>query len=232
MQVTGSASTSPGDVHAEPGGPLNLQAPLFSPSNPVTLRRRLVWLNWKSCVPPTEPSPAPEAMNPPRILPRYFIGVLWILTAALTIERLPAQSSSHRGPSPAVSMTVPTSGSQLPAAPVTLEAVAVDPLGPPITQVEFLANGVVVAVSDRSGEVFPQVIGLEVTHQAVWYTPSSGVSVFKARALRDGQTIAQSKPVRVVVAPQKSLSESPIPPLIRTSPPEPKGVAMGCVATQ
>lgn len=142
-------------------------------------------------------------MNPSRLLPRFFTGILWILTVALTTERLPAQPPGHRGQLPVVSLTAPTSGSQLPSAPVTLEAVAVDPMGPPITQVEFLANGVVVAVSDRSGEVFPQVIGLEVTHQAVWYIPPSGVHVLKARALRSGQTLVQSKPVRVVVGSMK-----------------------------
>lgn len=63
-----------------------------------------------------------------------------------------------------------------------------------------------IARSDRSGDVFITVIGLKVVHQAVWESPSPGVHVLEARAVRNQKTLATSAPMRVIIG------TPPVPP--------------------
>jgi hypothetical protein len=162
-------------------------------------------------------------MNVPHALPKVLHGFLrgLVLIALVTLlhSAMRAQSAVDPG-KPAVYLTVPTAGSLLPVAPMTLEAVAVDPMGGPLTVMDFLADGVVVARSDRSGEVFPAVIGLKVLHRAVWQDPSPGVHVLQARAVRDQQIVAKSDPVRVIVGAQPPPVDPPV------DPPTPQGVSV------
>lgn len=160
---------------------------------------------------------APHAL--PGVLHRFLRGLLLVLLVTLTRSGLQAQSTIDPG-KPAVYLTVPAAGSRLPVAPMTLEAVAVDPMGGPLTLVEFLADGVIVARSDRSGDIFPAVIGLKVLHRAVWENPSLGVHVLEARALRDPQIVAKSDPVRVLVGALPPPVDPPV------DPPTPQGVVV------
>lgn len=162
-------------------------------------------------------------MNVPHALPGvlhgFLRGLLLVLLVTLTRSALQAQSTIDPG-KPAVYLTVPAPGSLLPVAPMTLEAVAVDPMGGPLTLVEFLADGVIVARSDRSGDIFPAVIGLKVLHRAIWETPSPGVHVLEARALRNSQIVAKSDPVRVLVGALPPPVDPPV------DPPTPQGVVV------
>ena len=150
----------------------------------------------------------------------FLRGLLWIILATAPMSGLRAQSAIDPG-KPAVYLTVPASGARLPVAPMTVEAVAIDPLGGPLTVVEFLADGVVVARSDRSGDVFPAVIGLKVLHRAVWETLTAGVHVLEAQALRGSQAVAKSNPVRVIVGAQPPPVDPPV------DPPTPQGAVVG-----
>ena len=140
--------------------------------------------------------------------PRHwvFLSLLCFLLGALTTAGLQAQTPQDPGRSVQVFLTSPASGAELPSGPLKLEAVAVDPLGGPITQLEFLADGQVIARSDRSGDVFITVIGLKVVHQAVWESPTPGVHVLEARAVQNLKTLATSSPMRVIIG------TSPLPP--------------------
>lgn len=162
-------------------------------------------------------------MNSPHPLSGVFCGfirgLLWILLAASPLSRATAQSAVDPG-KPAVYLTMPAPGSLLPVAPMTLEAVAVDPMGGPLTLVEFLADGVVVARSDRSGDIFPTVIGLKVLHRAVWETPTTGVHVLESHAMRGMQLVAKSAPVRVIVGTLPPPVDPPV------DPPTPRGVVV------
>ncbi len=97
-----------------------------------------------------------------------FLSLLCLLFGALTTAGLQAQTPQDPGRSVQVFLTAPAVATQPSSGPLKLEAVAIDPVGGPITQVEFLADGQVIARSDRSGDVFITVIGLKVLHQAVW----------------------------------------------------------------
>jgi Calx-beta domain len=100
---------------------------------------------------------------------------------------------------------------------VHFEAIAVDPDGGPLTRVEFLAGDEVVAVSDRSGDVFPTVIGLAVPHKAAWPKAAVGVHVIRARAVVQRAVVAQSEPVRIVVT--EGVEPPPPPPPVPTNGP-------------
>jgi len=140
--------------------------------------------------------------------PRHwiFLRLLCLFLGALTTAGLQAQTPQDPGRSAQVFLTSPASGTQLPSGPLKLEAVAVDPLGGPVTQLEFLADGQVIARSDRSDDVFATVIGLKVLHQAVWESPTPGIHVLEARAVQNLKTLATSSPIRVIIGP------GPLPP--------------------
>jgi hypothetical protein len=140
--------------------------------------------------------------------PRHwiFLRLLCLFLGALTTAGLQAQTPQDPGRSAQVFLTSPASGTQLPSGPLKLEAVAVDPLGGPVTQLEFLADGQVIARSDRSGDVFATVIGLKVLHQAVWESPTPGIHVLEARAVQNLKTLATSSPIRVIIG------TGPLPP--------------------
>lgn len=120
----------------------------------------------------------------------------------------------------------PFSGMTFRPESVHFEAIAVDPDGGPLTRVEFLAGDVVVAVSDRSGDVFPTVIGLAVPHKAAWPKATAGVHVIRARAVVQREVVAQSEPVRIVVTegveppppPPPAPTNGPVVALIATRP--------------
>jgi hypothetical protein len=140
--------------------------------------------------------------------PRHwiFLRLLCLFLGALTTAGLQAQTPQDPGRSAQVFLTSPASGTQLPSGPLKLEAVAVDPLGGPVTQLEFLADGQVIARSDRSYDVFATVIGLKVLHQAVWESPTPGIHVLEARAVQNLKTLATSSPIRVIIG------TGPLPP--------------------
>jgi len=114
-----------------------------------------------------------------------FLSMLCLLFGALTTAGLQAQTPQDPGRSVQVFLTAPAVATQPSSGPLKLEAVAIDPVGGPITQVEFLADGQVIARSDRSGELFITVIGLKVLHQAVWESPTPGPHVLEARAVQN-----------------------------------------------
>ncbi len=90
----------------------------------------------------------------------------------------PIPPSTH----PTLVLVAPTNGAVLPAGAIKLDALARDPIGGPITVVDFLADGVVVATSDLSGQIFPAIVGLTVEHTATWANPPPGVHVIVAQA--------------------------------------------------
>ena len=147
------------------------------------------------------PSSVSVCMN--TFYPRHwiFLRLLCLFLGALTTAGLQAQTPQDPGRSAQVFLTSPASGTQLPSGPLKLEAVAVDPLGGPVTQLEFLADGQVIARSDRSDDVFATVIGLKVLHQAVWESPTPGIHVLEARAVQNLKTLATSSPIRVIIGP-------------------------------
>ena len=55
-------------------------------------------------------------------------------------------------------------------------------MGGPIVKLDFVANDVVVASSDRSGEIFPAIVGLTLKHKGAWTNPPAGFSRILARA--------------------------------------------------
>ena len=140
--------------------------------------------------------------------PRHwvFFSLLCLVLGALTTAGLQAQAPQDPGRSAQVFLTSPASGAQLPSGPLKLEAVAIDPVGGPITQLEFLADGQVIAKSDRSGDMFATVIGLKVLHQAVWESPTPGIHVLEARAVQNLKPLATSSPIRVIIG------TGPLPP--------------------
>jgi hypothetical protein len=145
-------------------------------------------------------------MKPIRSLTRGFLSLLCLLLGALPPFGLLAQTPQDLGRGIQVFLTAPAAGTQQPSGALKLEAVAVDPLGGPITQLEFLADGQVIARSDRSDDVFITVIGLKVLHQAVWESPTPGVHVLEARAVQNLKTLATSSPIRVTIG------TAPLPP--------------------
>jgi hypothetical protein len=135
-----------------------------------------------------------------------FLSLLCLLLGALTPSGLLAQAPPDSGRAVQVFLTSPASGTQQPSGSLKLEAVAIDPVGGPVTQLEFLADGQVIARSDRSGDVFATVIGLKVLHQAVWESPTPGIHVLEARAVQNQKTLATSAPIRVIIG------TLPVPP--------------------
>ena len=146
-----------------------------------------------------------------------FLSLLCLLFGALTTAGLQAQTPQDPGRSVQVFLTAPAVATQ-PSGSLKLEAVAIDPLGGPITQVEFLADGQVIARSDRSGELFITVIGLKVLHQAVWESPTPGLHVLEARAVQSQKTLATSAPMRVIIG-TGTLPPPVDPPVIPIIPP-------------
>ena len=147
-----------------------------------------------------------------------FLSLLCLLFGALTTAGLQAQTPQNPGRSVQVFLTSPASGTQQPSGSLKLEAVAIDPVGGPITQVEFLADGQVIARSDRSGDLFITVIGLKVLHQAVWESPTPGLHVLEARAVQNLKTLATSAPIRVIIG--TGILPTPVdPPVIPIIPP-------------
>ncbi len=147
-----------------------------------------------------------------------FLSLLCLLFGALTTAGLQAQTPQDPGRSVQVFLTSPASGTQPSSGSLKLEAVAIDPLGGPITQVEFLADGQVIARSDRSGDVFITVIGLKVLHQAVWESPTPGLHVLEARAVQNQKTLATSAPIHVIIG--TGILPPPVdPPVIPIIPP-------------
>ena len=157
-------------------------------------------------------------MKPIRSLPRGFLSLLCLLLGALSPVGLRAQTSQDLGGAIQVFLTAPAAGTQHPSGVLKLEAVAIDSLGGPITQVEFLADGQVIARSDRSGDVFITVIGLKVLHQAVWESPTPGLHVLEARAVQNLKTLATSAPMRVIIG-TGTLPPPVDPPVIPIIPP-------------
>ena len=160
----------------------------------------------------------PVPMKPIRSLPRGFLSLLCLLLGALSPVGLRAQTSQDLGGAIQVFLTAPAAGTQHPSGVLKLEAVAIDSLGGPITQVEFLADGQVIARSDRSGDVFITVIGLKVLHQAVWESPTPGLHVLEARAVQNLKTLATSAPMRVIIG-TGTLPPPVDPPVIPIIPP-------------
>ena len=97
-----------------------------------------------------------------------------------------AQTPPREGPA-VIRLVYPTAGMTLGLDAVHFQATALDPDGGPLTRVEFLAGDQVVAVSDRSGDVFATVVGLAVPHKAVWTKATLGVHVIRARAVVQGE---------------------------------------------
>ncbi len=153
-------------------------------------------------------------MTPFRLLDWRAFTLLWILLGALPATRLQAQSSKEPTQTALVLITAPLAGAQPAAAPLTLEAVAVDTAGGPIPVVEFLADGVVVARSDLSDRLFAAVIGLKVFHKAVWNAPAPGPHVLVARGYRDQTPVAQSEAVSVTIGSPLIPVEPPVIPII------------------
>lgn len=147
-----------------------------------------------------------------------FLSLLCLLFGALTTAGLQAQTPQDPGRSVQVFLTAPAVATQPSSGPLKLEAVAIDPVGGPITQVEFLADGQVIARSDRSGDVFITVIGLKVLHQAVWESPTPGPHVLEARAVQNQKTLATSAPMRVIIG-TGTLPPPVDPPVIPIIPP-------------
>lgn len=110
----------------------------------------------------------------------------------------------------------PTSGQTVTADSAHFEAVATDPDGDPLTHVEFVVDGRVVGVSDRTGEIFPAVLGLKVAHKAGWPTPAPGTHVVQARVLVGKAVVAESVPIRVIVAGGTGGAGLPVVQLVAT----------------
>ena len=172
-------------------------------------------------------------MSPPNFFPaRWTSFAVVLLAMVLTGWRVAiAQILPPPGDLPsAVALLYPTMGQTVTADSAHFEAVATDPDGGPLVYVEFVVDGRVVGVSDRSGDVFPAVLGLKVPHKAAWPTPVAGVHVVQARALVGKAIVAESAPIRVIVAgaPVEGLSTVQIlttrpatsepSPLIRIAP--------------
>ena len=147
-----------------------------------------------------------------------FLSLLCLLFGALTTAGLQAQTPQDPARAIQVFLTAPAVATQPSSGSLKLEAVAIDPVGGPITQVEFLADGQVIARSDRSGELFITVIGLKVLHQAVWESPTPGLHVLEARAVQSQKTLATSAPMRVIIG-TGTLPPPVDPPVIPIIPP-------------
>ncbi|MSU84946.1 MAG: hypothetical protein EXS21_07525 [Pedosphaera sp.] len=153
-----------------------------------------------------------------RPLPWRFLRLLWILLGALPLAPLQAQTPQDSARAIQVFLTAPAVATQPSSGPLKLEAVAIDPVGGPITEVEFLADGQVIARSDRRGDLFITVIGLKVLHQAVWESPTPGLHVLEARAVQNLKTLATSAPIRVIIG--TGILPTPVdPPVIPIIPP-------------
>lgn len=168
-------------------------------------------------------------MNARRTLLTFLHGLLCLILASTPGNTLCAQVPADPG-LPILVLTGPASGARLPVAPLTVEAVALDPMGGPITVVEFLADGEVVAKSDRSGDLFPTVIGLKVPHRAVWNQPAPGIRVLSARGLRGTTTVAKSEPIRVLVGDTVPPVDPPVIPFIPPNPPPTAGATVTLAA--
>lgn len=151
-------------------------------------------------------------MSPISRLRPTAIAMLCLLVGLAMSMHLSLQGATGTPGSVAIFLTAPAAGSRHPLAPLTLEAVAVDPSGGPITVVEFAANGAVIGRSDRSGDLFATVIGLKVPHRALWPSPTAGTHVLEARALRGSVVVARSEPLRVVVEEKAPPVDPPIDP--------------------
>ena len=152
-------------------------------------------------------------MNPVFPVPVFtrslWLGLLLAIAPALRSQIVPPPDQPAR-----VDLLYPVSGAVLRTDHVHFEAVTLDPDGAPIAVVEFLANDQVVAKSDRSHEVFIGVIGLRVPHKASWPNAPVGIHVLHARALVDGQIVARSAPIRMVVQESDPLPPPPVLPLV------------------
>jgi len=135
-----------------------------------------------------------------------------------------AQTVPPRDVPAVVRLLHPLSGMTFRPEGVHFEAIAVDPDGGPLTRVEFLAGDEVVAVSDRSGDVFPAVIGLAVPHKAAWSKAAAGIHVIRARVVVQRAVVAESEPVRIVVTegveppPPPTPTNGPVVALMATRP--------------
>lgn len=146
---------------------------------------------------------------------------LALLAMVLTGWRVAfAQILPPSGDLPAsVVLLYPTAGQTVTSDSAHFEAVATDPDGGPLTYVEFVVDGRVVGISDRSGDVFPTVLGLKVPHKVEWPTPAAGTHVIQARALVGKAIVAESAPIRVIVAGGGGASEVlPVVQLLATRP--------------
>lgn len=129
---------------------------------------------------------------------RQFIA-LWFVACLAGITPAKAQSPGDRDLPATLRLLFPLPGITLTPGAARFEAVAVDPDGPPLTVVEFLVDDVVVSTSDRSGDIFPTVLGLAVPHKGAWPNPAAGVRVLRARALVDKKVVAETAAIRVTV---------------------------------
>lgn len=152
-------------------------------------------------------------MNPVFRFPVFarslWLGLLLAVSPTLWSQIVPPLDQPAR-----INLLYPVGGAVLRLDRVHFEAVTLDPDGAPITVVEFLANDQVVAKSDRSQEVFPGVIGLRVPHKAAWPDAPVGIHILHARALVDGQIVARSAPIRMVVQQSDPLPPPPALPLV------------------
>lgn len=158
-------------------------------------------------------------MTPPNFFPaRWTSFAVVLLAVVLTGWRVAIAQILPPGDLPAsVALIYPTMGQTVTADSAHFEAVATDPDGGPLVYVEFVVDGRVVGVSDRSGEIFPAVLGLKVSHKAAWPTPVSGVHVIQARALKGLVVVAESAPIRVIVAGPTG-EGSPLIQIVATRP--------------
>lgn len=138
-----------------------------------------------------------------------WLGLLLALSPSLRSQIVPPLDQPAR-----IALLYPVSGAVLHSDNLHFEAVTHDPDGAPLTVVEFLADEQVVATSDRSLEVFPGVIGLRVPHKAAWPKAPIGIHVLQARAIADGQVVARSIPIRIVIQESDPLPPPPHLPVV------------------
>jgi hypothetical protein len=147
--------------------------------------------------------------------PAYQLSSAYFAVVTILDANEPQTPLPPRDVPAVVRLLYPMSGMTLGSDAVHFEATAWDPDGGPLTRVEFLAGNEVVAVSDRSGDVFATVVGLAVPHKAAWAKATVGDHVIRARAVVRGQVVAQSDSVRIMV---KEKVEPPPPPTPTSGP--------------
>jgi hypothetical protein len=121
-----------------------------------------------------------------------------VVSLAAVLFSLPIATAQDKPQEPRAYLTSPASGRVLMPKTLTLEAVTVDGLEYPVTQVEFLASERVIATVDRPVDQPQPEPGTKIQFKAIWVNVPFGRHILKVRALSGEVVVALSEPVTVL----------------------------------